>query len=158
MDFLILGPLEVRHSAGPLPLGGQKQRSLLALLLLNANHVVSRDRLVDELWGGRPPDTATTALHGHVSQLRKLLEPDRAPGAPGTVLVTREPGYLIALEPGQLDLDRFERLVAASRDQPPAEAAVMLRRALALWRGPALADLADELFLAPRRRVWTSCG
>ena len=80
IDFRILGPLEVWREGGSLPLGGLKQRSLLALLLLQANQVVSTDRLVHELWGDEPPGTAVTALHGYVSQLRKLIEPEREAG------------------------------------------------------------------------------
>ena len=73
MEYRILGPLEVLEDGQPVPLGGSKQRALLVILLLHANEVVSRDRLIDELWGGSPPDTAQTALHVHVSQLRKIL-------------------------------------------------------------------------------------
>src|SRR5206468_4094047 len=91
------------------------------------------DRLIDELWGGEAPETARTALQVHVSQLRKVLGPD--------VIVTRSPGYVIRVEPGALDLDRFERLVEDARSRGPAEAAERLRRALGLWRGAPLAEL-----------------
>ena len=104
MDFRILGPLEVVEQGRPLPLGGAKQRTLLALLLTRANEVVSSDRLIDELWGAQPPPTAANALHYHVSQLRKAL-------APHEVIVTQEPGYLIRVGPDDLDLLRFETLV-----------------------------------------------
>src|ERR671934_888134 len=112
MDFRILGPLEVDAESGPLPLGGTKQRALLAILLLNRNQVVSSDRLIDALWGEHPPETATKTLQVHISGLRKLLEPGRRSGDPQGVLRTQPPGYLMAIEPDQLDLGRFVRLRA----------------------------------------------
>jgi DNA-binding SARP family transcriptional activator len=121
----------------PVALGGPRQRALLALLLARANEVVSADRLVDELWGERPPDSAVNALQYHVSQLRKAL-------APAGVVVTRDPGYLIRLGQDELDLVRFERFTAAGQAAPPEEAARLFREALGLWRGSPLADLADE--------------
>jgi class 3 adenylate cyclase len=131
MEFRILGPLEVRDVSGPVPIAGAKQRALLAILLLNANRVVSRDRLIDALWEDQPPDTARKAVQVHVSQLRKVLGSDR--------ILTRAPGYLIRVDPGELDLDEFERLVAeGGRDR--------LREALALFREPPLADLGGERF------------
>jgi DNA-binding SARP family transcriptional activator len=137
-DFRILGPLEVVGDDGPFVLGGQKQRALLALLLLRAGEVVASERLVTELWGDRPPKTATTSLQNFVSQLRKLFGPE--------LLETKPPGYVLRLESGQLDLARFEGLVAAARGEEPRERARLLREALALWRGPPLADLAYETF------------
>ncbi len=104
MEFRLLGPVEVCGDNGPLPVRGAKQRALLTLLLLHANEVLSRDRLIDELWGERPPATAAKALQVYVSQLRKLLEPERRAGEPGKLLESRGPGYVIRLEPGQLDL------------------------------------------------------
>ena len=148
MDFRILGPLEVWDDDRPLPLGGAKQRALLALLLLRANEVLSRDRLIDELWGERPPETAKTALQVYVSQLRKALA--AATGNARRRLATRAGGYLLALAPDELDATRFERLLAEAReylaDEAPAQAAACLRDALALWHGPALADFAYEPF------------
>ena len=85
--------------------GRAKQRGVLAILLLNANEVVSTDRLIDELWGGEAPETAHKALQVHVSQLRKLLEPERRAGQSGRLLKTRSPGYLLELDPERLDLD-----------------------------------------------------
>src|SRR5207248_2795164 len=137
-EFRILGPLEVSVRGEPLPLTGQKQRALLALLLLEANHVVSTDRLVDALWGDQPPRTAATSLQNFISQLRKLLGPE--------MLVTKPPGYLLRIEPEELDLERFRRLVAEARSEPPDARAAKLREALDLWRGPALADLGFETF------------
>jgi len=138
LEFRILGPLEAAADSEPLQLSGQKQRALLALLLLDANRVVSTDRIIDALWGEEPPRTAATSLQNFVSQLRKLLGSD--------VLVTKPPGYQLRIEPEQLDLERFTRLVEESRAEPPAERAAKLRRALALWRGPPLADLGFKAF------------
>src|SRR5215471_7673120 len=110
MEFRILGPLEVVEDGRRLAVGGRKQRAVLALLLLHANEVVATDRFVDELWGDQPPATVAKVLQGFVSQLRKALEPGS--GRAGSLLVTRAPGYLLELERGQLDRDRFEDLVA----------------------------------------------
>jgi DNA-binding SARP family transcriptional activator len=139
VEFRILGPLEVIDQGRALPLGGSRQRTLLALLLTRANEVVSTDRLIDELWGARPPRTAANALQYHVSQLRKAL-------APSNVIITQEPGYLMRVGPNELDLLRFERLVEEARRAPPDLCARLLREALGLWRGPALVDLAQESF------------
>jgi DNA-binding SARP family transcriptional activator/DNA-binding beta-propeller fold protein YncE len=134
MEFRILGPLEVvDQDAVVVKLGGAKQRSLLAFLLLHPNEVVSRERLIDELWGDQPPETAATAIQVHVSQLRKALGRD--------AIVTQQPGYLIRVRDDELDLERFERSVAAAQSAPPAEASELLSEALALWRGPPLAEL-----------------
>ena len=142
MEYRVLGPLEALGSEGPLPLGGAKQRALLALLLLNANHVVSRERLIDELWGEEPPETAVTSVQVYVSRLRKLL--------PDGSLVTRPPGYVLEVEPENVDLIRFERLVkegrAALAAGDPVHAADTIREAIGLWRGPALAEFAAEPF------------
>ena len=140
MQFRILGPLEVVDGAASLPLGGGKQRALLAFLLLNANEVVSSDRLIDELWGENSPGSGRAALQVRVSQLRKAL------GRAGAWLLTRPPGYVLQLDREQLDLYLFERLVGEAEIVEPAVAAVRLREALALWRGPPLADLAYESF------------
>jgi DNA-binding SARP family transcriptional activator/outer membrane protein assembly factor BamB len=145
MEFRILGPLEVREEGRALRLGGSKQRALLACLLLHPNEVVSRDRLIDELWGGSPPDTAPTALQVYVSQLRKALGRD--------LIVTRPPGYLVRVSDGELDLHRFERLVVAARTEEPVDAARLLREGLALWRGAPLAELSDSFAPADRARL-----
>jgi YVTN family beta-propeller protein len=128
MDFRILGPVEVAEHDRVFHLGRGRQRALLALLVLHANEVVSQARLVDELWGESPPATASTALHGYVSRLRKLLGPDR--------LETSVPGYRLRVDEGELDRDRFVALAQAGRHA----------EALALWRGPPLADIAYEPF------------
>jgi DNA-binding SARP family transcriptional activator len=137
-EFRILGPLEVSDKGGVVPLGGPKQRAVLALLLLHAGEVVSTDRLIDALWGERPPRTAATSLQNFVSQLRKLFGAD--------IVVTRAPGYGLRLEPNQLDVEIFEGLVRDARRADAGERARMLRDALSLWRGPPLADFAYEAF------------
>ena len=128
MDFRILGPLEVAENGRMLEIGRGKQRALLGVLLLRPNEVVAQDRLVDDLWGESPPPTAPTALHGYVSGLRKLLGADR--------VETRVPGYALRLHRAELDAHRFEERLAEGRHDD----------ALALWRGPALADFAYEPF------------
>jgi DNA-binding SARP family transcriptional activator/tetratricopeptide (TPR) repeat protein len=138
MEFRILGRLEVSEPGRAIEIAGSKQRALLAILLVNANRVVSTDRLIDGLWEDEPPETAAKALQVHVSQLRKVLGPGR--------LVTRSPGYLIQVGEGELDLARFEGLVESARGAAGVAASAALREALRLWRGPPLADFAYERF------------
>ena len=138
LDFRVLGPLEVVDGDRPVTLSGRNQRAVLALLLLRANEPVSTERLVDRLWGEHPPRTATTSLQNAISQLRKLLGAE--------LLVTKPSGYVLAVEPAQIDLSRFEMLVHEARGAEPSERAALLRRALQLWRGPPLADLELEDF------------
>src|SRR6266545_1267907 len=121
MEFRILGPLEVCDEAQVLPLGGAKQRALLAILLLHANEVVSVERLLDDLWGERQPTSGSKALHVYVSQLRKLVGDDRV-------------------------LTRFQRLREEAQTAEPHEAGTILREAISLWRGAPLADFAYESF------------
>ena len=142
IEFRVLGSLEVVDQDGPVALGGPKQRALLAILLLHRGEPVSSDRLIDEIWGGEPPASANKIVQGYVSNLRKVLGDG--------LLVTEGRGYVLRVEPGQLDVDRFETLVAQgreAREQGDALTAVaVLREALAVWRGPALADFAYEPF------------
>jgi DNA-binding SARP family transcriptional activator len=145
MEFRLLGPLEVEEEGRVLKLGGAKQRALLALLLLYANEAVSRERLIDELWGSTPPETAPAAIQVYVSQLRKLLGRD--------VIVTQPPGYLIRVREGTLDVERFERAVERARGEPSGDAAALLRDALGLWRGPPLAELDGSFARAERARL-----
>jgi YVTN family beta-propeller protein len=144
VELAVLGRLEVRIDGETTPLGGPKQRALLALLLLSANEVVSRDHLVDALWGERAPASAQRSLDSYVSRLRALLGPDR--------IERRPPGYLFRVAPGELDLDRFEDLLTRGRAAAAAGEATMasdrLREALNVWRGPALADLSSDPFAA----------
>jgi DNA-binding SARP family transcriptional activator len=134
-----LGPLEVVERGRRLPLGGSRQRALLALLLMRANEVVSADRLIDELWPSAPPQNAANALQYHVSQLRKALGGSDA-------IVTQPPGYMIRVRQNELDLLRFERLVHEAEHAAPEAAAGLLREALDLWRGPPLADVSHQSF------------
>jgi DNA-binding SARP family transcriptional activator len=142
LEFRILGPLEVMDGDRPIRLGGPKQRAALAILVLNANRVVSVERLADDLYGGAPPVTAVTQVQRQVSDLRKLL------GA--ATIETRSPGYLLHIEPGRLDLDRFEQWTSEGGQalvRSDAQASSELfRRALELWRGAPLADFAYEEF------------
>ena len=146
MEFRILGSLEVAASDGFVSVAGAKQRALLAILLLHANEVVSSDRLAEALWGDQPPETASKALQVHVSQLRKALSSH----ASGEGLIqTRPPGYVLSLGAAELDLDRFQRLYDDARAvarSDPLRARDLIGDALALWRGPPLAEFAFEPF------------
>ena len=141
VELRLLGPIEVERDGAASALGGQKPRALLAVLALEPGRVVSVDRLVEALWPGDPPETAAHAVQVYVSQLRKAL---------GPVIATRAPGYILELDPEQVDLHRFSRLAqegrAALETGDAAAAEVVLREALALWRGPALADFVYEPF------------
>jgi DNA-binding SARP family transcriptional activator len=134
MEFRILGPLEVRESGRAIEVGSTKPRALLAILLLNANRVVSTDALIAALWGERPPGTASKALQVYVSQLRKALGRDR--------IVTRSPGYELRVEAGELDLHLFEQRVAEGK----------YSEALALVRGSPLSEFAYEPFAQSESR------
>jgi DNA-binding SARP family transcriptional activator len=149
MDFRILGPLEVLDEGKRVALGGDKQRALLGLLLVNAGETLSTDRLIDELWGEHPPATAAKTVQVHVSRLRKALAAGAGNGSEA-VVVTREHGYQLEIDPERLDSHRFERLLAEGRNElaadRPERAAPALEEALGLWRGQPLADLTYEAF------------
>jgi DNA-binding SARP family transcriptional activator len=136
MEFRALGPLEVRRSGQVLELRGSKRRAVLAVLLLHANEVVRADRLIDEVWGDAPPANAAAALQNHVSRLRK--------GLGAEVVVTKPWGYVLRVDPEAIDLHRFKCLVGAAKPLAAEQRRAMLAEALALWRGPAFADLAHE--------------
>ncbi len=142
LDFRILGPFEVVDGDRQFSLGGRQQRALLAVLVLRRGEVVSSDRLIEELWGGRPPASAAKIIQGYVSQLRKALG--------DAVLLTRGGGYLLAVTSEQVDAERFAHLVADGRhafaDGDAVRARELFALALGLWRGEALADLAYESF------------
>lgn len=143
-DFGILGPLEVRRDGVVVDVPGTRQRALLAVLLLRAGEVVPAERLLEDVWSDDPPTAGNAALRVRISQLRKALGPD------GGKIVTRAPGYVLAVEPGQVDLQRFEQLLrrggdALARDDA-AVAAPLFEEALGLWRGSALADFPYEPF------------
>jgi DNA-binding SARP family transcriptional activator len=142
LDFRILGPIEIGEKDGPIRLGGPRQRATLAILLLDANRVVSVERLADDLYADAAPVTAVTQIQRQISDLRKVL--------PRQVIETRPPGYVIHILPEQLDLNRFERRAEEATERlargDAQRAAELLREALTLWRGPPLADLAYESF------------
>ena len=145
----LLGPLEIEHAGRPVAVGGRAQRALLARLLLDAGRTVSVDRLVDDLWGESAPASAQKMVQIYVSTLRKAL--------PEGVIVTRSPGYAVELSPDTTDLARFERLRergrAALAAGSPAQARDLLRGALALWRGPALAEFQEPFAEIEARRL-----
>jgi DNA-binding SARP family transcriptional activator len=125
-------------------------RSLLGLLVVDVNRVISADRLIDDLWSDDPPAAASASLQAYVSNLRKLLEPDRPPRTPATVLITRDPGYSLRLEPTQIDLAMFEAFVAAGHHELAkgaiSDAEQTLGRALELWSGPPLAEFSEQIW------------
>jgi DNA-binding SARP family transcriptional activator len=141
MEFRLLGPLEVVDAGVLVALPAAKQRALLAILVLHANEVVSGERLIEDLWDARPPISARKVLQTYVSKLRRLLGSD--------VLVTRATGYVLCVDALDVDLGRFERLVADASRVGPRERSEKLRAALALWRGRALADFGHEPFAQP---------
>src|SRR5581483_8920045 len=144
-EFSLLGPLQAAEDGRPLQLPPGKPSALLARLLLDANRVVSAETLVEGLWGESPPPSAGKVLQAHVSHLRKLLGRER--------IETRPPGYALRAEPEEIDLRRFERLVeSAGGTGSPERRAELLRDALALWRGPALAEFRQEPFAAAAAR------
>jgi DNA-binding SARP family transcriptional activator len=146
IEFRILGPLELSVDGRVVPLGSPKQRALLGLLLVHANETLSRDRLIEELWGEAAPATVESAFHSYLSRLRRLLESGGVTGA----LVRDGYGYRLRVEPAQLDVTRFEGLVDEGGEALAAGkvglAADRFRQALVLWRGPPLADLQSERF------------
>jgi DNA-binding SARP family transcriptional activator len=148
LRFGILGPIEAVADDGPLQLGGRRLRSTLALLLLNANRVVSIDELADALYARRPPVTAVTQVHKQIAELRRVLGPE--------AILTQDSGYVINMAQKQFDLARFEGLMAnaaaAMSRSDAARAATFLKDALTLWRGKALGDLRDEEFFVSQAR------
>jgi DNA-binding SARP family transcriptional activator len=146
LEFRILGPLEVSDETGHVALGGPKQRALLAILVLEAGRVVPTERLIDLLWGDEAPKSATASLQNAVGRLRRALGSD--------ILETRSPGYVLSVEPDQIDARRVERALADTRRLPAEERCDRLRATLALWRGPALAEFAfDDFAQAEIRRL-----
>jgi DNA-binding SARP family transcriptional activator/tetratricopeptide (TPR) repeat protein len=157
MDFRLLGPIEVWDCGEQIAVGAGKQRALLALLLLHVGHAVPVDQVVDELWGGNPPATAVNALWVYVANLRRALEPGRARGTAWKLLVTGPSSYALHVDGEAIDSVRFERLGRAGREtlgDDPQTALGLLREALQLWRGPALAELDTfEFARAERARL-----
>ena len=139
MEFGILGPLEVRDGGGLVRVPGAKERALLADLLVHAGRVVAADRLVEDLWGDRPPGNPANTLQGRVSALRRAMGP-----AGAGLVVTRPPGYVLEVDAERVDAGRFEGLVAAAGGATGAAAARLLEEAIGLWRGAALVEFADQ--------------
>ncbi|MCP2164735.1 DNA-binding transcriptional activator of the SARP family [Goodfellowiella coeruleoviolacea] len=139
LEFGVLGPVQVLAGGRQIPVNRPGMRGLLGMLLLEANQVVPIDRLVDGLWGEDPPATARTIVHGYVSRLRRLLAQADPTGS--ARIHTRPPGYLLAVEPWRVDVNRVRQLVRSARGRAPADRAGLLREALGLWRGPVLADV-----------------
>jgi DNA-binding SARP family transcriptional activator len=146
MEVRVLGPLEVVDGTRRVALPRGRGRALLALLALRAGETVVAERLIDELWGPAPPRTAAKGLHNLVADLRRRLATDEPRDAASSVLATSGSGYVLDVDPDRIDAHRFRRLLDDAVDRPAAERAAGLRAALALWRGPALADLAYEPF------------
>ncbi|MFD4132197.1 BTAD domain-containing putative transcriptional regulator [Streptomyces goshikiensis] len=143
----VLGSFAAERDGEPVPLGGHRQRSVLALLVSARGRVVSVDRMIEELWQGAAPARAVASLQAYVSNLRRLLEPGRAPRAAARLLVSSPPGYALRLPEDAVDAWRFERLLGEARellDRAPDRARRLLREALALWQGQAYAETADE--------------
>ncbi len=138
VEFRILGPLEALVDGRPVALGGAKQRAVLALLLFEAGRIVPSERMIDALWSGSPPPTATASLQNFISQLRKSLGQE--------TIETRAPGYRVQLNAEQLDLARLRRLIDEARASDPTRRAQLFRQALELWRGEPLAEFAYETF------------
>lgn len=149
MQYGILGSIEARRGDEPIDLGGPRPRALLALLLINANSVVSTDRIVDELWGESTGKDPQNALWVTISRLRGALDPGRPKRSDGTVLVTQQPGYMLSVDAEDIDAARFERAAAEGRsllETDPAAASLVLGDALSLWRGKALEEFTYEHF------------
>jgi DNA-binding SARP family transcriptional activator len=153
LRFVVLGPCRVHQDGREVDPGPRLQRALLAILVVEAGHVVPADRLVDMLWREEPPAAATASLQAYVSQLRRVLEPGRPPRAPARVLVTQDPGYVLRVQDDQVDALRFQALARQAQDDlgasQPAAAAAHLEEALAVWGGDPLAEFAGEPWAIP---------
>ena len=153
LQFGLLGAFRVERDGREADLGPRLQRNLLAILVVDAGHVVPVDRLIDLLWRDEPPAAAIASVQAYVSQLRRVLEPDRPARAPARVLVTQDPGYVLRIAGDQVDALRFQQLVRRAHndlaDGQPAAASTRLEDAFALWHGDPLAEFADEPWAVP---------
>jgi DNA-binding SARP family transcriptional activator len=148
----VLGPIEVDVAGRPVDPGGPRQRAVLALLLVGRGEVVAVDRMIEQLWRGEPPPRAIASLQAYVSNLRRLLEPDRPQRAPASLLVSRAPGYALRLDVESVDAWRFEDLLRQAQRvaaDAPEKALELLGEGLARWQGPAYAEFADEQWAQP---------
>jgi DNA-binding SARP family transcriptional activator len=139
MDFNILGPLEIIEGQAPIIIDSAKRRGLLCGLISHANDVVALDNLIEWIWQGPAPPQATSIVQAHISRLRRILEPNRAPWGASELIQRRSPGYLLKVDPEQIDSMRFQRLVsegrAALESGDPHRAATLLAAGLRVWRG-----------------------
>jgi DNA-binding SARP family transcriptional activator len=153
LQFAVLGAFRVELDGREVDLGARLQRALLAILVVEAGHVVPVDRLIDLLWRDEPPGAATASVQAYISQLRRVLEPDRAPRTPAQVLVTQDPGYVLRIADDQVDALRFQALARQAHNdlagRQPAAAAAQLEAAFALWHGDPLAEFAGEPWAVP---------
>ncbi|MEV6932393.1 BTAD domain-containing putative transcriptional regulator, partial [Dactylosporangium sp. NPDC051485] len=152
LHIAVLGPLRIEVGGAPVDGGGPRQRAVLARLVAAGGHVVPTDRFIDDLWHGEPPPKALAALQVYVSNLRRVLEPGRAPRTPATVVVSAAPGYALRLPDEQVDAWRFEALLRRGSElaeADPRAADELLRAALHCWAGPAYAEFADEPWATP---------
>src|SRR6476620_8916116 len=149
--FGILGPLMATRGGLLLPLGPPQQRAVLAVLVCQVGRVVTRERLVDALWGDAPRQAALSSIHAHVSHLRQILEPEHDPDSPYRVLVTESSGYRLAVPEASVDASRFQLLAAEGRSKLEAgdtgAALTTFDAALSLWRGEVLVDLPRYSFV-----------
>ncbi|MEV5410184.1 BTAD domain-containing putative transcriptional regulator [Thermopolyspora sp. NPDC052614] len=149
LHFSVLGPLAVTRDGERVDLGGKRPKALLATLLIAQGKMVTVDRIIDSLWGERAPESALGSMHAYITKLRRVLEPDRRPRTPHGVLDRQGPGYVLRIAPETVDAERFTALAergARLLGEDPFAAGESLSAALALWRGPAYADLADSEF------------
>jgi DNA-binding SARP family transcriptional activator len=157
--FGLLGPVEIRVPVRPPVALPPALSALLARLALNPGRVVSVDALTDALWGEDLPADAANALQVRVSKLRRALV---EAGVTGDVLLTRAPGYLLAVEPDAIDVHRFEQLLTRARqlvaDGNPRDALALMDEALALWRGPAVGGVGDAEWIEAESGAWRRCG
>ena len=160
MEFRILGPIDVVENGQSIGLGSPQQRALLALLLIHPNRVLTTDRILEELWGDDAADKEN-ALWVYVSRLRSLLEPDRVDRGQSSILITRDHGYMLSVDPASIDAREFEEAAAEGRaliKDDPGAASEMLARALLLWRGSALEDFAYHDFAQIEMAASKSCA
>jgi DNA-binding SARP family transcriptional activator len=153
LHYGVLGAFRVEREGREIDLGPRLQRTLLAILVVEAGHVVPVDRLIDLLWRDEPPAAAIASVQAYVSGLRRVLEPGRPPRAPARVLITQDPGYLLRAADDQVDALQFQALARKAHNDlaggEPAAAAARLEDALALWQGDPLAEFADEPWAVP---------
>ncbi len=148
-DFRVLGPVEVLSEGRAVDLGPRKQRAVMALLLTHAPRVVALDQIIDALWQDEPPSSATGTLQAYIFQLRKTLEPERSPGPRRRSCAPASPGYLLEIDPDQIDSHRFLKAMELAEAAPPGQVEKILNPALALWRGEPYTGLQDEEYLRP---------